>query len=160
LADSSANPDYSDKAAGLRREQGEVQPSSGCDEWRRNMISNKWCICVVVLPLVASCGPSHGYQADYTYEVIKRAADGSTQVVGRGKSERTMEGDAGGCEVQGIGPIATGIGRIDKDKATIPVTYPDKTTSILELRPKDTKEVFHKSGEYGVRVTLAEIRGR
>jgi hypothetical protein len=38
--------------------------------------------------------------------------------------------------------------------------YPDKTTGTLELRPKETKEHFHKSGEYGVRVTLAEIRSR
>jgi len=103
---------------------------------------------------------SRSYEADYSYEVIKKAADGSTQVVEKGKSERTMEGDAGGSEVQGIGIIRTGLRKIDHEKATIEVIYPDKTSGTLELRPKETKEQFHQSGEYGIRVTLTEIRGR
>jgi hypothetical protein len=124
------------------------------------MISNKWCICVVVLLLVAGCGPSHSYEAEYTYEIIMKSADGSTQVVDKGKVQRETLGDAGGFEHPGIGMIRTGVRKIDADEATIGVTYPDKTTSTLELRPKETKEQFHESSEYGIRVTLTEIRNR
>jgi len=56
--------------------------------------------------------------------------------------------------------IRTGVRRIDNENATIEVTYPDKTAGKLELRPNETKEHFHKGGDYGVRVTLAAIRGR
>src|SRR5207302_697544 len=52
------------------------QPFYGCDQWRRSMINNKWCIGIGLLLLVAGCGTSHDYEADYTYEVIKKAADG------------------------------------------------------------------------------------
>ena len=127
------------------------------------MKNNKWSIGVGVVSCllqIAGCSASRTYEADYTYEVIKKAADGSVEVVSKEKSERTAEGDAGGFEHQGIGMIRTGAKKVGKDSATIEVTYPDKTNGTLELRPKETKEDFHKSGEYGVRVTLTEIRSR
>jgi hypothetical protein len=127
------------------------------------MKNKKWSFGVGVvscLLLIAGCSASRTYEADYTYEVMKKAADGSVEVVGKGKSQRTAEGDAGGSEFQGVGMILTGARKVGKDTATIEVTYPDKTNGTLELRPKETKEHFHKSGEYGVRVTLTEIRSR
>jgi hypothetical protein len=114
----------------------------------------------VVLLFAVGCGASERYEVDYSYEIIKKRADGSTQVVDKGKAERETIGDAGGFEHPGIGMIRTGVRRIDKEKATIEVTYPDKTTGMLELRPKETKEQFHKNGEYGIRVTLTTIRSR
>jgi hypothetical protein len=112
------------------------------------------------LLLIAGCGASPHFEADYTYEVIKKAADGSTQVVDEGKAERETVGDSGGAEHPGIGMIRTGVRRIGNEEATIDVTYPDRTTGKLELRPNETKEHFHKGGDYGVRVTLTAIRGR
>jgi hypothetical protein len=125
------------------------------------MKNKKWSIGVVsCLLLIAGCSASSPYEADYTYEVIKKAADGSVEVVEKGKSERTLEGDAGGSDIQAVGHIRTGARKVGKDTATIEVTYPDKTNGTLELRPKESKEHFHKSDEYGVRVTLTEIRIR
>jgi len=127
------------------------------------MRSSKSCIgagAFGCLLLIAGCVASPRYEADYTYEVIKKVADGSTQVVDKGKAERETAGDSGGFEHPGIGMIRTGVRRIDNENATIEVTYPDKTAGKLELRPNETKEHFHKGGDYGVRVTLAAIRGR
>jgi hypothetical protein len=127
------------------------------------MSSSKSCIgagAFGCLLLIAGCGAPPSHEADYTYEVVKKAADGSTQVVDKGKAEREAVGDSGGFEHPGIGMIRTGVRRIDKEGATIEVTYPDETTGKLELRPNETKEHFHKGGDYGVRVTLAAIRSR
>jgi hypothetical protein len=115
---------------------------------------------VWVLLLAVGCGASQRYEVDYSYEIIKKGADGSTQVVDKGKAERETIGDAGGVEHPGIGMIRTGVRRIGDEKATIEVTYPDKTTGMLELRPEETKEQFHKNGQYGIRVTLTTIRSR
>ena len=60
----------------------------------------------------------------------------------------------------GIGMIRTGVRKIDHETATVEVIYADQTTGTVTLRPKETKEVLHKSGEYGIRVSLTAIRNR
>src|SRR5947209_12078476 len=93
---------------------------------------------VSCLLLVAGCSASPTYEADYSYEVLKKAADGSVEIVGTGKSERTAEGDTGGSDFQGIGIIRTGARKVGQDTATILVNYPDQTNGTLELRRRET----------------------
>lgn len=107
--------------------------------------------------VVAGCS---GSEVDYKFEVLKKAPDGTVEVAEKGTSQKTKSGDAGGGDVPGIGSISTGARKIGHDVATIEITYPDKTTGTLELGPKATKEHFHSSGDYGVRITVDEIRTR
>lgn len=107
--------------------------------------------------VVAGCG---GYEVDYKFEVLKKTPDGTVEVVEKGTSQKTKSGDAGGGDVPGIGSISTGARKICQDAATIEITYPDKTTGTLEVGPKATKGHFHSSADYGVRITVDEIRTR
>ena len=110
--------------------------------------------------VVAGCSGRSGSELDYKFEVLKKAPDVFGEVVGRGTSHKTSGGEAGGFDYPGIGYISTSARKIGKDSATIEITYPDKTTGTLELGPKATKEHFHGSGAYGVRITVDEIRAR
>ena len=110
--------------------------------------------------VLAGCSGRDGSEVDYKIEVLKKAPDGTVEVVEKGTSQRTKSGESGGGECPGIGSISTGARKIGKDAATIEITYPDKTTGTLELAPKATKEHFHSRGAYGVRITVDEIRTR
>jgi hypothetical protein len=110
--------------------------------------------------VLAGCSGRDGSEVDYTFEVLKKAPSGAVEVVEKGTSQNTKRGDAGGGDYPGIGSISTGARKIGKDTATIEITYPDKTTGTLELGPKATKEHYHSSGAFGVRITLDEIRTR
>jgi hypothetical protein len=122
----------------------------------------------VVLPIlllgsafvVAGCSGRGGYEVDYKFEVLKKAPDRTVEVVGKGTSQKTKSGEAGGGDYSGIGAISTGVRTIGEKAATIEITYPDKTTGTVELGHKETKEHFHSSGAYGVRITVGEIRSR
>src|SRR5947207_13375454 len=117
--------------------------------------------CRVLLPILlfgsvfvgGGCTGRGGSEVDYQFEVLKKAPDTTVEVVGKGTSLKTKSGEAGGGEYSGIGVISTGVRKIGEKAATIEVTYPDKTTGTLELGPKATKEHFHTSGAYGVRIT-------
>ena len=125
---------------------------------------NPWALLHILLLgsviVVAGCSGSSAYEVDYEFEVLKKAPDGTVEVVGKGTSQKTKSGEAGGSDFSGVGAISTGARKIGKDAATIEITYPDKTTGTLELGPKASKEHFHSSGAYGVRITVDEIRSR
>src|SRR2546423_10364786 len=104
--------------------------------------------------VLAGCSGRDGSEVDYKFEVLKKAPDGTVEVVGKGTSQKTKSGEAGGGDYPGIGSISTGARKIGKDAAMIEITYPDKTTGTLEIGPKATKEHFHTSGAYGVRITI------
>jgi hypothetical protein len=108
--------------------------------------------------VVGGCTGRGGSEVDYKFEVLKKAPDGTVEVVGKGTSQKTKSSEAGGFDYSGIGAISTGVRKIGEKAATIEITYPDKTTGTLELGPNATKEHFHSSGAYGVRITVDEIR--
>jgi hypothetical protein len=126
----------------------------------RNRLAVFYILLLGSVIVAAGCSGSSAYEVDYKFEVLKKAPDGTVEVVGKGTSQKTKSGEAGGGDYPGIGAISTGARKVGKDAATIEITYPDKTTGTLELAPKETKEQFHSSGAYGVRITVDEIRSR
>ena len=99
---------------------------------------------------------SHGRQVTFTYEVLRKSADGATQVVSRCATQKPTTGTIESTH-PGIGRITVGPHAISRRAATIRVEYQDGTTAELELGPNETKEHFHSSGTYGVRVTLNDF---
>src|SRR5262245_18720522 len=87
-----------------------------------------------VVLLIAGCGISPTFEADYRYEVVKLMPDGSTTVNGNASSARAVTGEGGGFEHPGIGMIRTSVSNLDADSATIEVIYPDKSSGKLELK--------------------------
>ena len=116
--------------------------------------------------VVAGCTGRAQYEVDYKQELLKKAPDGTAEIVGTmthegvafpgptsRKSSGTTRGDAGDA-----GRISTLVRNIEEKTVTIEVRYPDKTTGTLELASGATKEHFHGGGAYGVRITVDAIR--
>jgi hypothetical protein len=104
----------------------------------------------------AGCGNTdRRYEADYSYELLKKSADGTVTVAEKGQVARATTGDGGGA-----GGVNTKVRGISKTDVTVEVTLPGNKTVSLKLEPKKTVEEFPAESEYGIRITMSEIRAR
>jgi len=116
---------------------------------------------VFAIALAAAGCESKSYEVDYTFQVLKKKADGTFEVVGgKSTSWNTASGEGGGFDYAGVGLVSHGARKVDRRTATLYVTYPDQTTATLEVARKETKEHYHSSGNYGIRFTVDAIRSR
>lgn len=104
----------------------------------------------------AGCvGSDRRFEADYNYEVLKKAGDGTVTVAEKGQVTRATTGDGGGA-----GGVNTKVRGISKTDVTIEATLPGNKTASLKLEPKQTAEEFPAGSEHGIRITVSEIRPR
>ena len=145
-----------------RRAGHRVRLTESIGEGADMVSGRRWIVVTVpgVVVLLAGCGLSPTYEADYRCEVVKLMPDGSTNVIGSDSSARAVTGEGGRFQHPGIGMIRTSVLKVDADSATIEVIYPDQSTGKLELKIAETKEHISKDAGYGVRVTLNAIRVR
>ena len=62
--------------------------------------------------------------------------------------------------VAGRGGVTTQVRGVSKTDIIIEVALPGNKTASLKLEPKKTAEEFPAGSEYGIRITVSEIRGR
>lgn len=105
--------------------------------------------------VTAGCGSRH--EVSYHYEILKKETVGSSNVVGSGKSLHTKAGDSWTYEFNQVGRIIADTKSLSTDRANIRVTWPDSSTTDFELAAKETKEEWHSSGDYGIRITMDPI---
>ena len=116
---------------------------------------------VLVTALAISGCENKTYEVDYTFQVLKKKADGTFEVVGGKRiSSDANNIKGGGFDYEGVGLVSHGVRSITKKNVTLYVVYPDQTTETLEVGRGESKEHYHRSGDYGIRFTIEAIRSR
>lgn len=122
---------------------------------------NRGILCLLLVTALAGCGKvDRRYEADYSYEILKKSPELTVTVVEKGKVERATTGDGGGGKTPGLGRHATRVRSLSATSASIEVTLPGDKTTTLELSPQKPTEQFPAGSDYGIRMTLNEIRNR
>jgi hypothetical protein len=131
---------------------------------RRITAGHAWIVsCLLAATMIGSYGSgatSQPYEADYSYEIVKKSPDGTVTALDKGKVERAAAGDGGGADVPGVGRVATRIRSLSATGARVEVSLPGDKVVTLDLSPGTAVEQFPADGEIGVRMTLTMIRQR
>lgn len=121
--------------------------------WRSGCLRLLLLACAVS---AAGCGNSSPpYEADYSYEVLKKSADGTVTVVEKGQVAHATTGDGGRA-----GGVTAKVRGVSKADVTIDVTLPGNKAASLTLETKKAAEEFPTGSEHGICITASEIRAR
>ncbi len=131
---------------------------------RRITAGPAWIVpCLLAATVIGSygCGATaRPYEADYSYEVVKKSPDGTVTALDKGKVERAAVGDAGGADAPGVGRVATRLLRLSATGARVEVNLPGDKVVTLDLSPGTAVEQFPADSAIGIRMTLTMIRQR